>query len=135
MADELALQLDHLTLNVGDLARARRFYAAVLAPLGLEVVGERPAEGPGDAALVGFGIGRKGNLWLAARGRQEPAGHFAFRAASRQAVRAFHAAALAHGGSDNGPPGIRHAYHPAYYAAFVIDPEGHNVEAVCFDPE
>ena len=134
MRNELTLMLDHVTLSVADIDAAARFYAAVLAPLGLETVGAGPADGR-TVAHLGFGIGRKGQLWLAARGRQSPSCHLACRADSRAAVRAFHTAALAHGGQDNGAPGIRHAYHPEYYAAFVLDPEGHNVEAVSFAPE
>ena len=135
MTDELTLTLDHITLSVADLARAKAFYKAALAPLGLEVVGEMTAEQSGSVDFVGFGIGRKGQLWVAANGQQTPATHICFRAASRAAVRAFHEAALAHGGADNGPPGIRELYHRDYYASFVTDPEGHNIEAVSFAPE
>ena len=132
---ELNLTIDHLTLSVEDLEPAKRFYTAALAPLGLELVGEVTAAQSGSVDFAGFGIGRKGSLWLAQRGRQTPASHICFRATSRAAVRAFHAAALEAGGKDNGGPGVRHEYHPAYYAAFVLDPEGHNVEAVCFEPD
>ncbi len=132
--DELNLVLDHVTLSVADLARAKDFYAAVLPAMGLEIVAELPAEIAG-VACVGFGRGRKGSFWVAERGQQSPAFHVCFRAESRQAVRAFHAAGLAAGGQDHGPPGVREVYHPAYYAAFLLDPEGHNVEAVCFEPE
>lgn len=135
MTDELKLAIDHMTLNVGDVPRAKAFYAAALAPIGLELVGEMTAEQTGAVAFAGFGRGRKGSLWLAGRGRQTPVTHICFRAASRADVRAFHAAALAAGGVDNGPPGIREIYHPAYYAAFVLDPEGHNIEAVTFEAE
>jgi len=135
MSDELTLMLDHVSLSVTDLARAKAFYSIALAPLGLEVVGEVSAEQSGSVAFAGFGIGRKGQLWLAEKGQQTPATHICFRAASCSDVRAFHDAALAAGGSDNGAPGIREIYHPAYYAAFVTDPEGHNIEAVCFEPE
>ena len=134
MTGELTMLLDHVALSVGDLGAASRFYEASLAPLGLSVVRAQPPDAhPGGQ--VGFGIGRKGQFWLVAKGLQQPPGHIAFRAGSRAAVHAFHRAALAHGGSDNGAPGIQQAYHPAYYAAFVRDPEGHNVEAVTFAPE
>ena len=135
MTDELRLTLDHISLNVADLALAKAFYAELLAPLGLELVGDVTAEQSGSVAFAGFGIGRKGTLWIAEGGRQTPPAHICFRALSRDAVRAFHAAGLAAGGMDNGAPGIRENYHPEYYAAFVIDPEGHNIEALTFEPE
>ena len=135
MDDELALTLDHVSLSVADLPRATAFYRALLAPLGLTLVGEYGAEQTGTVACAGFGRGRKGSLWLAASGLQTPQAHICLRAASRAEVPAFHAEGLAHGGRDNGAPGVRERYHPAYYAAFVLDPEGHNLEAVTFAPE
>ena len=135
MTTELKMMLDHISLSVADLGRAKRFYAATLGEIGMELVGEVTAEQTGSVAHAGFGIGRKGQFWLAEAGRQTPPSHICFRADSRQAVRAFHKAGLAHGGADNGAPGIREIYHPEYYAAFVTDPEGHNIEAVCFEPE
>lgn len=135
MSDELTPRIDHVTLSVADLAKARAFYLAALAPLGLDVVGEVSAEQSGSVSFVGFGVGRKGQLWIAEKGRQTPTTHICFRARSRNEVRAFHAAALDAGGTDNGAPGIREIYHPAYYGAFVLDPEGHNIEAVTFEPE
>lgn len=133
--DELELAIDHVSLSVADLPRAKAFYQAALAPVGLSVVGEYSAEMTGSVAVVGFGRGRKGNLWLAASGQQTPATHLCFRAPTRAAVRAFHAASMAAGGVDNGAPGVREKYHPEYYAAFVLDLEGHNIEAVTFAPE
>jgi catechol 2,3-dioxygenase-like lactoylglutathione lyase family enzyme len=133
--EELNLTIDHVTLSVADLDRAKAFYAAALGPLDLALVGEVSAEMSGDVAFAGFGIGRKGALWLAARGQQMPPTHICFRARSRSAVRDFYEAALAAGGMDNGPPGARTSYHEAYYAAFVLDPDGNNIEAVCFEPE
>ena len=135
MTNELKMTLDHISLSVADLGRAKRFYAAALAGIGMELVGEVTAEQTGSTAHAGFGIGRKGHFWLAEAGQQTPPSHICFRADSRQAVRAFHKAGLAHGGTDNGAPGIREIYHPEYYAAFIKDPEGHNIEAVCFEPE
>ena len=135
MTTELKMMLDHVSLSVADMGRAKRFYMAILAELGMELVGEVTAEQSGSVAHTGFGIGRKGQLWLAGHGPQTPSAHICFRTDSRKSVRAFHAAALANGGSDNGAPGIREIYHPEYYAAFVTDPEGHNIEAVCFEPE
>jgi catechol 2,3-dioxygenase-like lactoylglutathione lyase family enzyme len=135
MTNELDLVLDHVTLSVADLDATKAFYGTLLAPLGVSLVGEASAEQSGTVAFAGFGIGRKGQLWIAERGRQAPETHICFRARSRADVRAFHSAGVAAGGKDNGAPGIRENYHPAYYAAFVIDPEGHNIEAVCFEPE
>jgi catechol 2,3-dioxygenase-like lactoylglutathione lyase family enzyme len=132
---ELNLMIDHVSLSVEDLERAKNFYSRALAPLGLEVVAEMTAEQSGSVALVAFGIGRKGSLWVAHNGRQTPTTHICFRAPTRAAVRAFHAAALGAGAKDNGGPGVRPEYHDAYYAAFVLSPEGHNIEAVCFEDE
>jgi catechol 2,3-dioxygenase-like lactoylglutathione lyase family enzyme len=114
--------IDHLKLHVGDVARSKAFYEAALAPLGYRIVME-PAPG-----LVGMGV-RFPDFWLAQSDTPTVA-HVALRADDRAAVDAFHAAALAAGGTDNGAPGLRPQYHPGYYGAFVIDPDGNNVEAV-----
>ena len=132
LTDELTMMLDHVSLSVADLGKSRQFYQALLSAIGLEIVGEVTAEQSGSIAFVGFGIGRKGQLWIAEADRQTPPAHICFRTDSRRSVRDFHAAGLASGGTDNGPPGIREIYHPEYYAAFVRDPEGHNIEAVTF---
>jgi catechol 2,3-dioxygenase-like lactoylglutathione lyase family enzyme len=118
------MTLDHVSLHVSDVARSRGFYTAALAPLGIAVVME------GDG-WCGFGQPGKPQFWL---GRGDaPSGplHVAFVAADRAQVRAFHAAALAAGGTDNGAPGLRPHYHRNYYGAFVLDPDGNNAEAVC----
>ena len=133
MTDELALTIDHVSLSVADMERAKAFYMSALEPAGLELVADLSADVTGSARAVAFGIGRKGNLWLADTGAQTPKAHICFRVGSRAAVRAFHAAALAAGGTDNGAPGVREIYHPEYYAAFVCDPEGHNIEVVTFE--
>lgn len=114
--------VDHLTLEVEDLAGSKAFYRAALAPLGVGIVVELPG-------VAAFGRAGKGELWLKAGSPQRPM-HIAFAAASREEVDAFHAAALAAGGRDHGGPGLRPVYHPGYYGAFVIAPEGHNIEAV-----
>jgi catechol 2,3-dioxygenase-like lactoylglutathione lyase family enzyme len=116
--------IDHFTLKVRDLQRAKTFYAKALAPLGYELLME--FEG-----TAGLGAKKKPDLWLAQEREAAQPMHFAFTADSREAVDRFHAAALAAGGKDNGKPGIRADYHPTYYAAFVHDADGHNVEAVC----
>lgn len=127
--------LDHLCVSVSDLARSRRFYEAALKPLGYRLVSE-------IAGAVGFGVaegsGRSpdpgGDFWIAEETPRPPLPHFAFSAASREMVDRFFAAALAAGGRDNGPPGLRPRYHEDYYAAFVLDPDGYNLEAVCHRP-
>lgn len=118
--------LDHLTLHVRDLARSARFYAEALAPLGV-VIGYQ------DEHTAGLGLPGEPQLWLAQADAPQ-AVHLAFRAKDRAGVRAFHAAALAAGGVDNGGPGLRPHYHPNYYGAFVRDPDGHNIEAVTHLP-
>jgi catechol 2,3-dioxygenase-like lactoylglutathione lyase family enzyme len=132
---ELDLTIDHITLSVADLGRAKGFYSAALGPLGIALIAEVSAEASGDVAFAGYGLGRKGTLWLAARGKQTPPTHVCFRAKTRAAVRNFYEAALTAGGVDNGPPGPRTEYHDAYYAAFVLDPDGNNIEALCLEPE
>ncbi len=120
--------IDHLTLKVRDLARAKAFYVAALKPLGYEILMEYPGG-------LGLGAEKKPDLWLAQDPENVRPIHLAFVAPSRQAVDAFHAAALAAGAKDNGKPGIRQDYHPTYYAAFVLDDNGHNIEAVIHRPE
>lgn len=119
--------LDHVGLHVADSPRALAFYRAALAPLDIAVA----MEAPGGVA-AGFGTGGKPSFWISGGGPTTPPIHVCFRAVSRAAVDSFYAAALAAGGTDNGAPGVREHYRPDYYAAFVRDPEGHNIEAVCF---
>lgn len=114
---------DHIGLRVADLAAVRRFYTHALAPLGF-------VPGPAGDDYAGFGPPDAPALWLH-QAATPGAAHVALRAASRDAVARFHAAALAAGGRDNGAPGPRPDYGATYYAAFVIDPEGNNLEAVC----
>ncbi|MGH2522583.1 MAG: VOC family protein [Anaerolineales bacterium] len=116
---------DHIGLKVKDLAASRRFYEAALAPLG-HVLGSQ------DDSYAGIGPPGAPALWLyAAKDAKGPGTHIAFRAAGHQAVDAFYRAGLKAGASDNGGPGPRPDYSPTYYAAFLIDPDGNNVEAVC----
>jgi catechol 2,3-dioxygenase-like lactoylglutathione lyase family enzyme len=117
--------LDHVSLRVQDLARALEFYKAALAPIGYEVAMEFPG-------AAGLGEPGKPDLWITVTDRTPHPTHLAFRT-TRASVDAFHAAALAAGGTDNGAPGLRADYHPNYYAAYVIDPEGNNIEVVCHD--
>ncbi len=127
--------LDHIGVHVSDLAKARAFYDAALKPLGVSALWEVTAEDSGSYAGVGYGEGQKPYFWVS-EGVADTSGlHVAFAAATRAQVDAFYAAARAAGGRDNGGPGLRPHYHPAYYSAFVLDPDGHNVEAVCHAPE
>jgi catechol 2,3-dioxygenase-like lactoylglutathione lyase family enzyme len=123
------MRLDHVGLDVTDYERSKGFYEKALAPLGLKLIME-PAPGIG-----GFG-GDFPFFWVGNRGRAPQSGvHVAFTAEDREMVDAFHAAALEAGATDNGGPGVREIYHPDYYGAFVLDPDGNNVEAVCHKPE
>jgi catechol 2,3-dioxygenase-like lactoylglutathione lyase family enzyme len=121
--------LDHLGLDVTDFERSKAFYERALAPLGISLLMEPAPE------VAGFGDGQKPYFWIGRRGRGPQTGvHVAFEAPSREVVDAFHAAAMEAGGTDNGGPGKRELYHPNYYGAFVLDPDGNNVEAVCHQP-
>ena len=115
--------LDHIGFNVSDLAASKRFYQAALVPLGIGIA----AEGDGWAML---GRDGKPQFWFGAFGASPGPIHIAFAAANREQVRQFHAAALQAGARDNGAPGLRPEYHANYYGAFVIGPDGHNIEAV-----
>jgi catechol 2,3-dioxygenase-like lactoylglutathione lyase family enzyme len=120
--------IDHVVLDVADIAASRAFYTRALAPLGVEVVLGLPN-------YVGFGAAGRPRFFVAAgRDRRTQQVHVAFSADDRATVDAFHAAALAAGGVDNGAPGPRPHYHPNYYGAFVLDPDGNNIEAVCHAP-
>ena len=120
--------LNHVSIGVSDIARTRRFYDAALKPLGYRCLSEGEGSlGYGDEAVA---------LWIGAAKRPVPADeasglHFCFTAPTQRSVDAFHAAALRHGGRDNGRPGLRKDYGPNYYAAFVIDPDGYRIEAYC----
>ena len=116
--------LDHVTIAVSDLALSRTFYDAALAPLGITRL---YADG---ANAAGYGKGSKAFFWIAEQDGAPSQAHFAFKASQSAHVEAFYTAALAHGGRDNGRPGYRPQYHDHYYAAFVLDPDGNNIEAV-----
>lgn len=120
--------LDHIGFNVSNFERSRAFYERALAPLGITLV----MEGEGWAMA---GKNGKPGFWFGAYGKPPGPMHLAFEAETRAQVKAFYDAALAAGAQDNGAPGIREHYHANYYGAFVIDPDGHNIEAVCHDPE
>ncbi len=125
--------LDHIGVDVADIRRSRAFYEAALAPLGYRVLQSYGPDDGGDHLVVMFGIDAPD--FVIAEDRAPGSGnHIAFRAETRAAVDAFHAAAVRAGGRDNGPPGLRPDYGPTYYAAFVHDPDGFNIEAVCHAP-
>lgn len=125
---------DHIGFSVADVAKSRTFYEKALAPLGIGVRMEVTEEMTGGhGAHVGFGIDRP-MFWIGTGARHTPGIHVAFAAKDRATVDAFYTAAMAAGGRDNGKPGLRPQYHADYYGAFVLDPDGHNIEAVCHKP-
>jgi catechol 2,3-dioxygenase-like lactoylglutathione lyase family enzyme len=127
--------LDHISLGVRDLERSRRFYDAALRPLGIVRIVDFQERGSDYGAMAGS-LGVEFTITLeTAYSRPSPGMHVCFRAPDRAAVEAFHTAALAHGGRSDGEPGLRLEYHPDYFAAFVLDPDGHRVEAVCHAPQ
>lgn len=127
--------IDHTGIPVADFDRAKAFYDRATAPLGGSLLFMVPPEHTGGMKVGGYGRERP-VFWLRETGQAGESGrHYAFTANSRADVDAFHAAAIAAGGRDNGKPGIRAHYHPDYYGAFVLDPDGNNIEAVCHKPE
>ena len=125
--------IDHIGFPVSDYARAKSFYEKALAALGYTLIMEvRQDEHAAQAA--GFGASGKPDFWIGGEGGLNRPMHIAIAARERATVDAFYKAALAAGGKDNGAPGIRAHYHPNYYGAFVLDPDGHNIEAVCHAP-
>lgn len=126
--------LDHIGFPVADYERSVDFYTKSLAPLGIRLLKEVRLSEDGKEGYAGFGRERP-QFWIGTGKKLEGRLHVAFAAASRQQVQAFYAAALAAGGRDNGPPGLRPHYHANYYGGFVLDPDGHNIEAVTHLPE
>jgi catechol 2,3-dioxygenase-like lactoylglutathione lyase family enzyme len=125
--------LDHIGFSAADYARSKAFYEKALAPLGYVLVME-VQQTENDSPAAGFGAGGKPDLWIGGEGGLNHHVHIAVVAKDRPAVDAFYRAAIAAGGKDNGAPGLRPHYHPNYYGAFVLDPDGHNIEAVCHAP-
>lgn len=125
--------IDHIGFPVSDYERSKTFYGKALAPLGYVLVKEVAATASGSPA-AGFGRQGKPDFWIGGEGGLRGTLHVAIATEDRATVDAFHRAALAAGGRDNGAPGLRPQYHPNYYGAFVIDPDGHNIEAVCHAP-
>ncbi|HEY4264505.1 MAG TPA: VOC family protein [Micropepsaceae bacterium] len=126
--------IDHIGIPVSDYACAKAFYEKALAPLDYRLIMEvqQPEDG---IPAAGFGADSKPDFWIGGEGGLNKRVHIAILAKSRSMVDAFYKAALAAGGRDNGAPGLRPLYHPNYYGAFVLDPDGHNIEAVCHDAE
>ena len=122
----VAVILDHLGVSVSNFDASKRFYERALAPLGIGVVAQYPG-------VAGLGKDGRPQFWISTGGAGSQTAHIAFVAGDRKQVDAFYAAAIAAGGKDNGKPGLRPLYHPNYYGAFVFDPDGYNVEAVCHD--
>lgn len=119
--------IDHTGIRVSDFKRSFAFYERALAPLGYAPIMT-------FETWAGFGVGQKPDFWFGTGEPPKDSVHIAFAAKGRDVVRAFYDAAIAAGGRDNGPPGVRPQYHPSYYGAFVLDPDGHNIEAVCHEP-
>ena len=120
--------IDHVTVRVSDFAKAKEFYSKALSPLGYSVMKEFAEYG-----VAGLGAGGMADLWLSAKGTEDE-GHIAFSAKNKAEVESFYKEALAAGGTDNGKPGYRKEYTPGFYAAFVKDLDGHNIEVVFHDP-
>jgi catechol 2,3-dioxygenase-like lactoylglutathione lyase family enzyme len=127
--------IDHTGVSVSDFARSKTFYTQTLAAIGYALLMEFPASVTGHTDVAGFGEPPKADFWVSEGKPNHPPMHVAFRVSSRAQVDAFYKAALAAGARDNGAPGIRPHYHEHYYGAFVLDPDGHNIEAVCHSPE
>jgi catechol 2,3-dioxygenase-like lactoylglutathione lyase family enzyme len=125
--------IDHIGFPVADYARSKAFYLKALAPLGYALVMEVQQDA-NDSPVAGFGANGKPDFWIGGEGALNRSVHIAVVARDRPSVDAFYRAALAAGGEDNGAPGLRPRYHPNYYGGFVLDPDGHNVEAVCHAP-
>lgn len=126
--------IDHVGIAASDFAASRRLYDAALAPLGISALMEVTPEESGGYHGIGYGRDGKPCFWLGNGGPRGAGMHLAFTASSRAQVDAFHIAAIAAGAKDNGVPGVRVDYHPNYYAAFVLDADGINLEAVCHAP-
>lgn len=126
--------IDHLSIAVSDYSKSKAFYLAALAPTGHSRLVELPPGADGLGPAAGFCHADGSDLWIAPGQPIRPRIHLAFRVPTRAAVDSFYQAAIEAGGRDNGPPGLRPHYHPHYYGAYVLDPDGNNIEAVCHEP-
>jgi catechol 2,3-dioxygenase-like lactoylglutathione lyase family enzyme len=125
--------IDHTGVIVSNINESKTFYEKALTPIGYTLIMELPASVTGHTDVAGFGEPPKPDFWISSGTPNKPPIHIAFRVATRARVDAFYKAAMEAGGKDNGPPGLRPHYHPNYYGAFVLDPDGHNIEAVCHE--
>ncbi len=125
--------LDHVGCSISDYATSKAFYVKALAPLGFRLLMEIGKDVTGNADVCGFGVD-KPDFWISTGPTAQTGIHVAFKAKTRAMVEAFYDAALAAGGRDNGKPGLRPHYHAHYYGAYVLDPDGNNIEAVCHQP-
>lgn len=126
--------IDHIGITVSNMQKSKEFYKKALAPLKYDLLMDLGPEITKTVAVAGFGENRKPDFWIS-EGNVGSHVHVSFRARNRGKVDDFYRAAVEAGGKDNGAPGIRAHYHPDYYGAFVLDPDGHNIEACCHDPE
>jgi catechol 2,3-dioxygenase-like lactoylglutathione lyase family enzyme len=126
--------IDHTGVNVSDFAKSKAFYIKALEAIGSSLIMEIPAAVTGGTDVAGFGEPPKPDFWISKGSPNNPPVHVAFQVGDRATVDAFYKAAIMAGGCNNGPPGLRPHYHPGYYGAFVLDPDGHNIEAVCHSP-
>ncbi len=126
--------IDHTGVIVSDFQQSKKFYQMALAAIGYELLAEFPASITGHTDVAGFGEGGKPDFWISKGTPNRPPIHVAFRVSDRKLVDGFYCAAIEANGRDNGKPGLRAHYHPNYYGAFVLDPDGHNVEVVCHLP-
>lgn len=127
--------IDHTGIVVSDFAKSKAFYQQALASIGYALLMEIPESVNGRTDVAGFGEPPKPDFWVIKGTPNKPPIHIAFRVVNRAMVDAFYKGAIAAGATDNGAPGIRSHYHPNYYGAFVLDPDGHNIEAVCHESE
>jgi catechol 2,3-dioxygenase-like lactoylglutathione lyase family enzyme len=127
--------IDHTSITVSNFQASKDFYSRALSPIGYSLIREVPASKTGHSDAAGFGVAPAADFWIGENNlSQILPSHVAFRVDNRSLVDAFHKAALAAGARDNGAPGLRPYYHPDYYGAFVLDPDGHNIEVVCRAP-
>jgi catechol 2,3-dioxygenase-like lactoylglutathione lyase family enzyme len=126
--------IDHAGINVSDWEASTKFYDAAMGAIGAKMLHVVPEQFTGGVKVGGYGR-QKPDFWLHGAGETGPGRHYAFTVQTRAEVDAFYHAAMANGGRDNGKPGMRPHYHENYYGAFVLDPDGNNVEAVCHRPE
>jgi catechol 2,3-dioxygenase-like lactoylglutathione lyase family enzyme len=126
--------IDHTGISVSNFEKSKKFYTEALKPIGYKLLLEFPVSITGTTNVAGFGEPPKTDFWIGEGTPNDPRVHIAFRVSNRSLVDAFHQAALAAGGKDHGAPGLRPQYHSNYYGAFVLDPDGHNIEVVCHEP-